>query len=137
MVKETSSRICLACRKTIKGRTDKKFCDDFCRNDYNNHLKSGDNNYVRNINNALRKNRRIMAALLEGAPEGKIVLSKDSLSLKGFEFKYMTHTSTYTEGKTYYFCYDYGYLPLDSNRYLLVRKEKSPGRAGAIIKAIK
>src|SRR5882724_7457058 len=99
MVKDTSSKICLACRKTIKGRTDKKFCDDLCRNDYNNRLKSDDNNYMRNINNALRKNRRIIASLLEDAPEGKIVLSKDSLSLKGFEFKYITHVSTYKEGK--------------------------------------
>ncbi len=132
MVKDTSSKICLACRKTIKGRTDKKFCDDLCRNDYNNRLKSSDNNYMRNINNALRKNRRIIAMLLEGTPEGKLVVPADTLSLKGFEFKYITHITTYKEGKsTYSFCYEYGYQALEGNRYLLVRKKESPGKTGA------
>lgn len=132
MVKEAISKACLACRKTIKGRTDKKFCDDLCRNDYNNRLKSSDNNYMRNINNALRKNRRIIASLLEGAPDGKIVVVKDDLALRGFEFKYYTHISTYKEGKsTYFFCYEYGYQLLDGNRYLLVRKKESPGKNAA------
>src|SRR5882724_11498240 len=132
MVKDTSSKICLDCRKTIKGRTDKKFCDDLCRNDYNNRLKSSDNNYIRNVNNALRKNRRIIASLLEGVPEGKIVVSKDILTLRGFEFKYYTHVSTYKEGKSSYsFCYEYGYQLRDGNRYLLVRKKENPVKTGA------
>ena len=27
---------CLSCSKPVKGRTDKKFCDDYCRNSYHN-----------------------------------------------------------------------------------------------------
>uniref|UniRef100_UPI00374D4ADE DUF2116 family Zn-ribbon domain-containing protein n=2 Tax=Ferruginibacter sp. TaxID=1940288 RepID=UPI00374D4ADE len=64
MTTDIAFKKCLTCGKTIKGRTDKKFCDDYCRNGYNNQLKAGDNNYVRNINNALRKNRRILESLL-------------------------------------------------------------------------
>ena len=68
------SKNCLACDKPVKGRTDKKFCDDFCRNKYNNQLKAGCNNYVRNINNALGKNRRILESLQSLAAGGRIIL---------------------------------------------------------------
>ena len=27
-------KLCLTCNKPVKGRTDKKFCDDYCRNNY-------------------------------------------------------------------------------------------------------
>ncbi len=30
---------CLTCRKPIKGRSDKKFCDSACRNTFNNRIK--------------------------------------------------------------------------------------------------
>jgi hypothetical protein len=124
MSNEITIRACLSCRKAIKGRTDKKFCDDFCRNNYNNHLKSGDNNYMRNINNALRKNRRILATLLEGIAEGKLTISKGSLAAQGFAFNYFTHIYTNKEGRIYYLCYDYGYLPLQGDFYLLVKREE-------------
>ena len=63
-----TTRSCLACGKPVKGRIDKKFCDDYCRAAYNNELKSAANNYIRNVNNALGKNRRILESLL---PEGE------------------------------------------------------------------
>ena len=57
---QNETKTCLQCGKTLRGRADKKFCDDYCRNNYNNQLKANTNNYVRNINNALGKNRRIL-----------------------------------------------------------------------------
>ncbi|MBS1567076.1 MAG: hypothetical protein JST39_22025 [Bacteroidetes bacterium] len=130
MIKDITARSCIYCRKTLKGRTDKKFCDDSCRNNYNNQLKGEDNNYVRNVNNALRKNRRIIASLLEGAKEGKLKIQRDRLTMLGFAFQYFTHTYTNKEGKIYCYCYEYGYLPLDDNLLLLVRKTENPGHAG-------
>jgi predicted nucleic acid-binding Zn ribbon protein len=59
------NRNCPACGKPLNGRVDKRFCDDYCRNGYNNQLKSASNNLVRNINNALGKNRRILKSLLQ------------------------------------------------------------------------
>ena len=64
MAAEIKTKLCLNCNKPVKGRTDKKFCDDYCRNNYNNQLKSNTINLVRNINNALGKNRRILENLL-------------------------------------------------------------------------
>ena len=123
MIQESAAKICMACGKPIKGRSDKKFCDDYCRNVYNNDLKSATNNYVRNINNALRKNRRILEDCLPAGDE-MIKITRDRLLHKGLQFKYITHTYTNRKGNIYYFCYDYGYLPLENNWYLLVRKKE-------------
>jgi len=116
-------RNCQACSKPLKGRADKKFCNDYCRNSYNNQLKSGVNNYIRNINNALRKNRRILEELFP-ANEKIAKTHKEKLNRLGFQFKYSTHTYTNKNGNTYYFCYEYGYLPLENDWYLLVQQKE-------------
>ncbi|MDP9231021.1 MAG: hypothetical protein M3O67_10190 [Bacteroidota bacterium] len=123
MITQPANKVCLACGKTLKGRSDKKFCDDYCRNGFNNQLKADTNNYVRNINNALRKNRRILEELLP-ASDDMTKTTKDKLIYHGFQFKYFTHTYTNKKGNTYFFCYDYGYLPLENNLYLIVRRKE-------------
>ena len=114
-------RTCLSCGKPLKGRSDKKFCDDYCRNNYNNQVKANTNNYVRNVNNALRKNRHILESLL-GIQE-MIKVSKQRLISEGFQFKYHTHTYTTTKASTYFFCYEFGYLPLEGDLVLIVKKK--------------
>jgi hypothetical protein len=116
------SKLCLTCNKPVKGRTDKKFCDDYCRNNYNNHLKADCNNLVRNINNALGKNRRILESMIPDNEEmGKV--SKEKLLQEGFQFKYFTHIYKNKKGSAYFFCYDHGYLSLDNDWYLIVRRK--------------
>ena len=116
---------CLACGKPLKGRADKKFCDDYCRNNYNNQQKAKSNysSIVRNTNNALLKNRKVLEALLPQNEE-TAKANKDKLQRLGFQFKYLTHLYTTKPGKTYYYCYDYGYLPLDNDWFLIVRKKE-------------
>lgn len=125
---KTDEKKCIECNKPLKGRVDKKFCDDFCRNSYNNKLNSDTNGYVRNINNALRKNRRILEEALSGTEEmAKITRSK--MLEKGFQFKYSTHTYTNKKGNMYYFCYEYGYLPLEGDWVLIVKRKEPQTRA--------
>ena len=57
------SKTCPECGDKIVGRIDKKFCSDGCRNAYNNKLNKDGKNLIRNINNRLRKNWRILEAL--------------------------------------------------------------------------
>lgn len=120
---KTELKRCLACDKPLKGRADKKFCDDYCRNNYNNQLKAITNNQVRNINNALGKNRRILEDLLPPGEE-MAKTTKEKLLQRGFLFKYVTHLYTTKTGKMYYYCYDYGYLPLENDWYLIVRRKE-------------
>lgn len=108
---------CLECGDTIHGRKDKKFCSDQCRTTYNNKLKTDQNNFMRNINNILRKNRRILEAL---NPNGKTTVSRTDLLDEGFKFSYFTNEYITKSGKVYRFCYEHGYLELDKNLYALV-----------------
>jgi hypothetical protein len=124
MLQQKETKPCLLCEKPLKGRSDKKFCDDYCRAAYNNELKSAANNYIRNVNNALGKNRRILENLL---PEGEATVkaNRDKLIEKGFQFKYHTHQYSAKNGKTYFYCYEYGYLPLENNWFLIVKRNEA------------
>lgn len=122
MVKSVEKK-CLECGDKLVGRADKKFCSDPCRISYNNKLNSDETNYVRNVNNALRKNRRILAEL---NPNSKTVsVSRQKLLEKGFDFAYLTSLFTTREGKVYKYCYEQGYLEMDRGFYLLVVKKQS------------
>ena len=118
-------RKCLCCDKILKGRIDKKFCDDYCRNNYNNLQKTQGvhHSLVRSINNTLLKNRKILEGCLP-ANEEMAKATHDKLLQKGFAFKYHTHTYKNKKEQTYFFCYDYGYLPLDNNWYLIVKRSE-------------
>jgi predicted nucleic acid-binding Zn ribbon protein len=121
MVTHKTEKACTLCGKVLKGRSDKKFCDDYCRSSYNNERKGVVNNYIRNVNNALGKNRRILEGLIrEGEQRGGA--SREKLLQLGFQFSYITHIYTNSKGSVYYYCYDHGYLPLDNNRFLIVRR---------------
>jgi hypothetical protein len=119
---ENNERLCLSCQKVLKGRLDKKFCDDYCRNAYNNLQNSDRNNFVRNINNALRKNRRILEAIIPDS-DGTTKITRQKLQEKGFDFKYLTHQYQNQKGNVYNFCYEYGYLPLEGDWLLLVKRK--------------
>ena len=81
-------KLCLECGDVIKGRADKKFCDDQCRSNYNNKVNSDLTAEMRNVNNILRKNRRILESVVHDDGKGKI--SKTKLTDAGFNFKYFT-----------------------------------------------
>ena len=74
---------------------------------------------LRNVNNVLRKNYRILEEL---NPDTKTKTSKSKLLAKGFNFDYFTSIYTTKSGTMYYYVYDQGYLPLDNDFYLLVKK---------------
>lgn len=119
-MKTENSRHCLECQTEVKGRKDRKFCSDYCRNSYNNRLNEDANSYVRRINSILRKNRRILAEL---NPEGKKTVPVLSLAEKGFNFHYFTNIYTTQKGAKYYFCYDHGYLRIDHDQCMLIIKQ--------------
>ena len=116
----TMSKTCLECGDKILGREDKKFCSDGCRNSYNNKMNKDSNNYMRNINNKLRKNYRVLKSL---NTEGKTNVTKAKLLSKGFEFDYFASILNTKNSKTYYFLYDQGYLLLENDFYMLVKKD--------------
>ena len=112
---------CPECGDKLKGRADKKFCSDACRNAYNNKLNSDANSLVRNTNNALRKNRRILESFwIDGNDYTTVTLAQ--LSKEAFDFNYCTQVHTTKTGNVYYYMYDYGYRKLEDDKYLIVQK---------------
>lgn len=116
------SRKCKECGDKLLGRADQKFCSDQCRNAYNNKQNSDANNLVRNINNSLRRNRRILDNLCLGE---KTKVTKEKLLQKGFTFTYFTHLYETKNGSVYHFCYEMGYLILGDEELLIVRRESN------------
>lgn len=68
------------------------------------------------------KNRRILESFFTGTDE-MVKSHRDKLIEKGFQFKHMTHQYVNKKGNTYFFCYDVGYLPLENDWYLLVKRK--------------
>ncbi|MDC6350344.1 hypothetical protein PP178_02180 [Zeaxanthinibacter sp. PT1] len=116
-----TGRKCKECSTAIAGRADKKFCSDYCRNAYHNQLNKDSNNLLRNINNRLRKNYRILESF--SLRDGKTRTTKNRLLDKGFDFEYITNLYTTKKGAIYYFVYDLGYLPLDNDFFMIVKRE--------------
>lgn len=114
-------RVCPECGELIKGRVDKKFCSDMCRNAFNNKANSDSNNYIRNINNSLRRNRRILEESIRGE---KSTIPKQKLVDRGFNFKYYTHRHLTGNNHHYFYCYEFGYLPIE-NEYILIVKNRA------------
>jgi hypothetical protein len=121
MIALPTTKTCLECGDRIAGRADKKFCSDHCRTAHHNRLNGDATNFVRNINNILRKNRRILAELNS---KGKAKVAVRKLIDRGFQFGYCTSVANTPEGATCTFCYDQGYQPLEENLYLLVVREE-------------
>lgn len=121
-MENVESRNCLSCGERLRGRIDKKFCDDYCRNNYNNQQKKagGYNGLIKAINGTLLKNRRILESIIT---DETAKTHREKLLAMGFQFKYLTHTYLTRSGKLYSYCYDYGYLPIGNDWFLVVKKK--------------
>ncbi|OAB80119.1 hypothetical protein [Cochleicola gelatinilyticus] len=116
------NRQCPECGEKIIGRSDKKFCSDACRNAHNNSLNKDHKNLVRNVNNRLRKNYRILEQL---NTKDKTKTTKEKLLRLGFSFKFFTGQYITKTGSTYFYVYNQGYLALENDIYLLVKVDLS------------
>ena len=114
------NRKCIECGTPVVGRIDKKFCSDHCRNAYNNRVNKDSKNLIRNINNRLRKNYKVLSEL---NTSGKTKVSRARLYDKGFDFQLSTSIYKTKTGNTYFYIYDQGYLSLENELFLLIKRE--------------
>ena len=115
-----NSRQCLECNDPITGRSDKRFCGDQCRNVYNKREKREHKRNIYKVNRRLLHNYRILENLNKG---DKTKVSHKKLINATFSFSYITSIYRTETGKTYYFVYDQGYLPLNNDWYVLVKRQ--------------
>lgn len=118
-----SPKVCLKCGKPLTGRADKKFCDAYCRNAFNNQQKSSDEHYMQSVNSKIRKNRRILKNL---SPEGKATVRKEVLDQLGYNYLYFSSIFRSSKGHVYYLVYDYGFSPIHESgveKALIIQKQ--------------
>lgn len=110
---------CLECGEEFVGRSDKKFCADYCRNAYNNKVNTESKNLIRNTNNRLKRNYKTLSSL---NTSGKTKIPKQKLTDLGFDFENFTSVYVTKAGSTYFYVYDQGYLPIENNYVLLIKR---------------
>ena len=115
---------CLQCNRTLRGRTDKKFCDAYCRNVYHNGQKKHVNFSLQKINGILKKNRSILERFFKSKNKPCRV-KKQMLLKRGFNINFFTHLATDKKSRVFVFCYEYGYL-LTEDTYLLIKQVSPP-----------
>lgn len=118
---QENKRVCECCGDPITGRSDKRYCSDYCRNTAHNATNRDGSNYMRKVNNILRRNRRILGRF---NPTGKAKVLGTVLMEEGFNFAYYTNVYETKKGMRYFFCYDQGYLKLEDGWYALVERQE-------------
>ena len=115
-------RNCLNCNEVLSGRSDKLFCNPYCKSSFHYKKKQGQKAPLfERIDKQLKTNRRLLKAYNKA---GKAVVRKDELLSAGFEPKYFTHYWKNKKGEVYLFCYEYGFLAKEENgkmKYVLVK----------------
>ncbi|EIM74490.1 hypothetical protein A3SI_15870 [Nitritalea halalkaliphila LW7] len=98
-------------RDPFQGRSDKKFCDDNCRNIYNNRRKNKEDKELQVVLRIIRKNRKILQKWHEVKKGDNFVIPRDALLLDGFDFNYFTGVEKVVseQERFVYYNVDYAY----------------------------
>ena len=102
---------CPECGSRYHGRSDKKFCSDYCRSTFNNRHKPESSEHVKNVNKILRRNRKILDELNESGRKTAVI---SHLQLRGFNPNYFTSMFVNSQGETFYYCYEHAYSIIDN-----------------------
>lgn len=112
------NKYCIACEAVITGRSDKKFCNNNCRSDFNNQVNKNRDFLMRKINKILKRNKLILGRFFI---QENLVLNTSILIAAGFDFNYYTHREKDARGNLYTYCYEYGYAENSDHSIMLKR----------------
>ena len=116
------SKVCVNCKKTINGRSNKQFCNIKCKGAYHyKSFKKKPKTTYKQVDDILKNNRKILKKYNQS---GKAVVRKKTLIDSGFNSHYFTNFWKNKNGNIYFFCYEYGYLlktEHDVEKYVLVQ----------------
>ncbi|MCC5921597.1 MAG: hypothetical protein LAT68_11320 [Cyclobacteriaceae bacterium] len=99
---------CKHCGKVLIGRSDKKYCDPYCKSAFQyQEQKVNQSNFYLKVDRQLKKNRKILSTYTKA---GKATARAEVLAEEGFNPKFFTHYWKNNKGEVYLFCYEYGFL---------------------------
>ena len=116
---------CKNCNKPLEGRSDKKYCDNYCKSAYQyKNEKENQSNFYLKVDKQLKSNRKILKTYNKA---GKSTVRAEELLKEGFNPNYFTHYWKNQKGDVYLFCYEYGFLKRvesEKEKYVLVTWQK-------------
>ncbi len=112
---------CLACESDLQGRSDKIFCDPYCKSSYH-YQKSKEETprFYNKVDNQLKLNRRILKKFNKS---GKATVRSETILQLGFNPKFFTHYWKNKKGDVYLFVYEFGFLKRkeqQKEKYILI-----------------
>lgn len=115
-------RTCLYCGKELFGRSDKKYCNDYCKSAFHYEKdKNKEPTRFQIVDKQLKLNRRILSKYNKA---GKATVRKQVLIDEGFKPRMFTNFWKNKKGDVYLFCYEFGFLERKENgksKYVLVK----------------
>lgn len=112
---------CLYCKEEIVGRSDKKFCNVYCKSSYHyDKNKKQAPSFYRKVDAQLKLNRKLLGYYNKA---GKSTIRAAELLGKGFDPNFFTHYWKNADGRVYLFVYEHGFLRLRENgkeKYVLI-----------------
>ncbi|HEX6334572.1 MAG TPA: hypothetical protein VFZ78_10120 [Flavisolibacter sp.] len=112
-------KCCRLCGMKLRGRSDKIFCNDYCRNTFNNQRRKTTAPEIRAVNRILLRNRDLLEHFyLAGTKR----IRTSALYRAGFDPAYNTHQFTNAQGQRYTFIYDYGFVRAAGNSIVVVKE---------------
>ena len=110
---KTKQGVCLACEKELQGRSDKKFCDVYCKSSYQyQQSKLKPSRFYNRVDNQLKLNRKLLKHYNKA---GKATIRTEVLIKQGFDPNFFTHFWKNQKGDVYLFVYEYGFLTRKEN----------------------
>ncbi|ALL07105.1 hypothetical protein AQ505_17405 [Pedobacter sp. PACM 27299] len=113
---QIEKKCCENCGELIVGRTDKRFCDTYCKNTFNSNRRKAERfqeyDNLPEIFKIIKNNHEILKTYQpaefseQSSTEG---ISRQELLAKGFNFRFFTSIQRDTFGEYWKFCFDYGW----------------------------
>lgn len=126
---------CHYCNRVLHGgRTDRKFCNDTCRNAFNRERRKADerlfgDDIQERIFKIIRKNHALLVKF-NPLQENDHVANREALYQAGFNFEYFTSADTGSDGKLRRYCFEQNWVELDYGLLLLGVNEKKIALVG-------
>lgn len=113
---------CRLCKRTFRGRKDKKFCSIQCKNDYHTQLRKATKEATKSTDKILHRNRSIILEIM-GNRSKKKEIPTEVLANKNFKFNYHTGTYENAKGKRYHIIYDFAWMEFSRGKVLIIRRD--------------
>lgn len=116
------ARFCKVCGNQLKGRRDKKYCDQICKNQYHADMRALHRTEVSADLSFLFRNRTILHEILDQEGSNKKKIPRSVLQFMGFKFNNYTGAHVNKQGKTYHFVFDYSWMAFSDKEVLILKR---------------